>query len=321
MTATPEALAEAGGPTDAAFEAIFEAAPEAYRAVRARFAELGGMRSVLERMPKTSSRTRLYSSSRDGDTLVAELLRRDRGERLLYLPARAVFGRAVAVAEAQAWSALVRACSQAGVAPARSRGAEAHATEAVLGLMAEDAYRDMLDGDAPERTRAAAARRLVALWDARPDGEPDEAAEALVAVWASRRQSPPAFGTLIGSSELMGLSMGLDDRWFAFAGERFPDRDVSEALAEFLFGLSHEELGKAQAFVSANGPMGPEGLSELTGGARDFPEAASPDPRDLYRFYEARRSAAKARQASGSAGPKATLEELYLRWTIERCSI
>ncbi len=279
------------------------------------------MRSVLDRMPATSSSSMLHSESRNHDSLIVELLRRDRGERLLYLPARAVFGRTVAVAEAQAWSALVRVCAQLDVSAVRMGGAVQNATQMVLGLMAEDAYRDMLDGDAPETTRAAAARRLVKLWDSRPNGAPDPAAEALVAVWTSRRLTPPAFGTLIGSSELMGLSMGLDEHWFNFAEQRFPDQDVGEALAEFLFGLSHEEIAKAQTFVMEHGPVGPQGLSEFMGSKRDFPEAASPDPRDLYRFYEARRRAAKVRALTSTPGPKATLEELYLRWTIEHLNI
>lgn len=321
MAKATDDISSYGVPADEAFSAVYEAAPEAYKAVRARFAELSVMRSVLDRMPAASSSSKLHSELRNQDSLIIELLRRDRGERLLYLPARAVFGRAVAVSEAQAWSALVRVCAQLGVSTARMRGAEQNATQMVLGLMAEDAYRDMLDGDAPEATRAAAARRLVKLWDSRPNGAPDRAAEALVAVWTSRRLTPPAFGTLIGSSELMGLSMGLDEHWFNFAEQRFPDQDVGEALAEFLFGLSHEELAKAQAFVGAHGPVGPDGLSELIGSKRDFPEAASPDPRDLYRFYEARRKTAKIRALTMTPGPKATLEELYLRWTIEHLNI
>lgn len=303
---------------DAAFAALYETAPEAYDAVRPRFSILEEMRAALDRMPAASRATRLCAELHTADSLVEELLRTDRGDRTLYLPARAVFGRAVAVAEAQAWAALVRACSRSNVPERRSRGADDNATAAVLGLMAEDAYMDTLQGDAPEAVRRAAAKRLVALWDARPRDLADPAAAALVAVWSSRRRSPPVFGTLLGSSELIGLSMSLDECWFGFARERFADDEVALALAEFLFGLSHEELGTARSYIAKNGPQDPRGLEELFGGTRDYPEAASPDPRDLYRFYEARRAAAKARIASGAEGPRATLEGLYLRWTLEQ---
>jgi len=316
-------LAQARSPcaasmSDDAFAALFETAREAFDAVRSKFSILEEMRAALDRMPAVSGSTRFCAELRTEDSLIEELLRTDRGDRTLYLPARAVFGRAVAVAEAQAWSALVRACTRSNVPEQRSRGADASATTAILGLMAEDAYLDMLRGDAPEEVKRSAAKRLVSLWDARPGNLADRAAAALIAVWSSRRRSPPVFGTLLGSSEIMGLSMSLDENWFSFAGDRFADPEVAQALAELLFGLSHEEIQEAKAFIARNGPQDPRGVEDLFGKTRDYPEAASPDPRDLYRFFEARRAAARARAVSGAEGPRATLEELYLRWTLER---
>ncbi len=301
-----------------AFSSLYEAAREEYTAVRSKFSILEELRAALDRMPAVSGSTRFCAELRTEDSLVEELLRTDRGDRILYLPARAVFGRAVAVAEAQAWSALVRACTQSRVPEHYSRSADASATTAILSLMAEDAYMDMLRGSAPEGIKRSAAKRLVSLWDARPRELADHAAAALVAVWSSRRRSPPIFGTLLGSSELIGLSMSLDEDWFGFARERFADDEVALALAEFLFGLSHEEIRTAKAYIALNGPQDPQGLEELLGKSRDYPEAASADPRDLYCFYEARRAAARTRANTEAEGPRSTLEELYLRWTLER---
>lgn len=304
--------------SDKAFSALYETARESYTAVRSKFSVLDELRAALDRMPAVSGSTRFCAELRTEDSLIEELLRTDRGDRILYLPARAVFGRTVAVAEAQAWSALVRACTLSRVPELASRDADASATTAILGLMAEDAYLDILQGGAPEEVKRSAAKRLVALWDARPRDLADHAAAALVAVWSSRRRSPPIFGTLLGSSELIGLSMSLDEDWFDFARERFADDEVALALAEFLFGLSHEEIQTAKSYIALNGPQDPRGLEELFGKSRDYPEAASADPRDLYRFFEARRAAARTRAGTGAEGPRATLEELYLRWTLER---
>jgi len=301
-----------------ALAALRAEVPDAYTIVRSRFEAVDGMRAALERLPPTAAASRLGSEPRTEDSLIAELLRGDRGDRLLYLPSRAVFRRSVVAAEAQALAALARACAGAGIRGERLAAAQELATRAVLALMAEDAYLDILDGSAPEDARRSAASRLISLWDSDLDGGLDDSTEALVAVWTSRKSCRPVFGTLLGSSELVGLSMSLDGRWFAFAGDRFSDPGVYQALAEFLFGLSHEELVACTAHIDANGPQDAAGIDALFGGVREYPEPASADPRDLYRFYEARRQAAKRREASGAAGPRSTLEGEYLLWAIDR---
>lgn len=301
-----------------ALGALLDEAPDAYAIVRSRFEAVGDMRAALGRLPPAAAASRLGSVPRTEESLIEELLRDDRGDRLLYLPSRAVFRRSVAAAEAQARSALARACAGAGIRGGPLASAQEHATRAVLALMAEDAYLDILDDEAPEPVKRSAASRLIALWDSDLDGGLDDSTEALVAVWASRKSCRPAFGTLLGSSELVGLSMSLDGRWFAFAGERFTDPRVYQALAEFLFGLSHEELEACGAHIDANGPQDAAGVEALFGGHREYPEPASADPRDLYRFYEARRGAAKRRAATGAPGPRSTLEGEYLLWAMGR---
>jgi len=301
-----------------AMAALRDAVPDAYAIVRSRFDAVDGMRSALGRLSPTASASLLGSEPRTEESLIAELLRDDRGDRLLYLPSRAVFRRSVVAAEAQARSALARACSGAGIRGGLLAAAQELATRAVLALMAEDAYLDILDGEAPEPAKRSAASRLIALWDSDLDCGLDDSTEALVAVWTSRKSCRPAFGTLLGSSELVGLSMSLDGRWFAFAGDRFSDPRVYQALAEFLFGLSHEELEACGAHIDANGPQDVAGVEALFGGRREYPEPASADPRDLYRFYEARRGAAKRRAATGAPGPRSTLEGEYLLWAMGR---
>lgn len=248
-----------------------------------------------------------------------ELLRRDRGRRTLYLPARAVLGRSWAVAEAQAWSALSKACVLAGAPADECLRAREIAEACILGLMAEDAYQEMLDAQRDDSTRAAAARRLIALWDGRPARRLDEPSLSLAEVWAARRRNPPVFGTMLGTAEFMGLSLGVGGLWFDFVSEKMSEDVVAAALSEFLFGLSHEEILLARAHVESQGPLGPDELASRLGiveSSRELPEAATDDPRDLYRFYEMRRELAAFRRLSGTPGPVATLEGEFLAWTL-----
>jgi hypothetical protein len=228
-----------------------------------------------------------------------------------------VYGYTVVVTEAQSWAALSRACKQAGIPESSLTAIDEKATHAVLGLMAEDVYRDIINSDADDDLRRLAVHRLMELWDARPHEIIDNPSTALFAVWASRQRHPPMYGTLLGSSELLGLSMSLDERWFVFGRDCFRDTEVVFALEEFLFGLSHEELVKVKAWVEEHGPLDGAGVNDLLEGKMDYPDAATHDPRDLYRFYEARRNAARARFLFHNEGAKGTLEEYYLRWTLE----
>lgn len=311
-------VGSASAAAEDALAALRDEVPDAYAIVNSRFEAVEDMRAALRRLPPTTATSRLGTEPRTDESLIEELLRDDRGDRLLYLPSRAVFRRSVVAAEAQARAALARACSGAGIRGQTLAAVQDLATRAVLALMAEDAYLDILEGEAAGAAKRAAASRLMALWDSDIDGGLDDSTEALVAVWTSRKSCRPVFGTLLGSSELVGLSMSLDGRWFAFAGDRFSDPGVYQALAEFLFGLSHEEIEACKAHIDANGPQDPAGVDALFGGAREYPEPASPDPRDLYRFYEARRAAAKRREAAGTEGPRSTLEGEYLLWAMGR---
>lgn len=291
----------------------------ACESARARLAELEGIRAAVDAMPPCGTPSSAMGRCRDAGSLVAELLRRDRGRRTLYLPARAVLGRSWAVAEAQAWSALSKA-SVLARAPEEERSRARDIAEAcILGLMAEDAYQEMLDAERDDRTRAAAARRLIALWDGRPKRRLDEASLSLAEVWAARRRNPPVFGTMLGTAEFMGLSLGVGGLWFDFVSEKMSEDAVAGALEEFLFGLSHEEIELARIHVESQGPFGPDELATRLGlgeSSRELPEAATDDPRDLYRFYEMRRELAAFRRLSGTPGPVATLEGEFLAWTL-----
>ena len=296
--------------------AMDKLAPELRHSIGRRFSELASMHSLLRSLPQASGTGRLRGEARGVETLVSELLRRDRGERLLYIPARATMGRAAVVIKAQAWAAVCRAIRELNPDGSELGDAEVQAEAAVLELLAEDVYLSVLDGPASDEVRRLAATRLVELWDLRPDLALDPHAQALMAVWNSRALNPPAFGTLLGSSELVGLSLGLDREWFEFAAACFGNQDILAALEEFLFGLSHEELVEARLVVSEKGPIGREDIAMILGGQRDYPEAATSDPRDMYRFYEFRRRRSRVRSSAGLPGPRATLEEYYLQWGL-----
>lgn len=297
---------------------------KAGESARTRLKELEGVREALDLMPATAAPSSTLGPARDAGSLVTELLRRDRGQRVLYLPARAVLGRSWAIAEAQAWSALSKACVLTSAPAEECSTARDIAEACILGLMAEDAYQEIVDAERDKESRAAAAMRLIALWDSRPGRRLDEPGLSLAEVWASRRRNPPVFGTMLGTAEFMGLSLGVGGLWFDFVQEKMSEENIAGALEEFLFGLSWEEINMVKAHVEMEGPLGPADLESrlgIAGSSRALPEAATTDPRDLYRFYEMRRKLAAFRRQSGKPGPVATLEGEFLSWTLKHAAV
>jgi hypothetical protein len=121
-----------------------------------------------------------------------------------------------------------------------------------------------------------------------------------------------------GTSELLRLSIDLEEDWHDFLVHQMSSEETRGALDEFLFGLSYEELDSVR-----------ERLRRFGINAVDFTEIRSylgttpaytvindSDPRMIYDFYMERKEAALLRKHLNAPGPHRTLEEIYLKYRI-----
>jgi len=145
-------------------------------------------------------------------------------------------------------------------------------------------------------------------------------APVLESVWNARSRLAPAFGTMVGTSELLLLSIEMDDTWRRFIATQTGDRDVSMALEEFLFGLSYEDIQRVKNILKDRG-ISAIGRHEVAAFLDKEDELETTfddaDPRSFYLGYSVRRDNAKARLRMNQPGPHHTLEDHYMKFILE----
>lgn len=284
--------------------------------VARRAADVEDLGRAVSRFPTVLEFQRLGASLRDHETLAESLSRAAGSAHLLHTPTRVVAGRSFLVAK-------IHALAYASLAAADDVSLSVRFRSAILGvvstLLMEDVYLSCLEdeGFSAEKKRPLLAG-LMDLWDRRRDPGASSHVPALAELWAARDSQAPVFGTMEGACELMRLSLDLKGPWLAFVANRLEDRETQEALEEFLFALTFEEIEAVRGHLANYGICTADGetVRFVLGRKPLYSAAVGTDPRGMYEFYAERRDAARARKRTGAPGPKRTLEELYLAYLV-----
>jgi len=186
-------------------------------------------------------------------------------------------------------------------------------------IMAEDVYFSCLDDPSiPEEIKFHLADELVSLWDSGAEPAMIQHFPFLEALWTVRNDSPPSFGTLDGNSELIRISINLQDDWKDFLLNQISNEETRWALDEFLFGLSYEELVAVRDRLRKFGIPAADynEIRSYLGNEPAYNMINNSDPRYLHDFYMDRKEAAMLRKRLGNPGPQKTLEEIYLKYRM-----
>lgn len=294
---------------------LAEARPQDADLVSGRFEALEALARAVSRFPSACESQLLRGVRRDGETLAASMCAFSGPSRLLRTPTRVVASRAFLVAKVQAFSMLAIAAEDHPGVSARARAA---VMGAVCALLAEDVYLSCLeDPSLPLATREDLARDLLALWERGRDPRASVHAPALASLWSARDASPPVFGTLEGSSELVRLSIELGPDWLRFVADELDDEDARGALEEFLFALTAEEIARARRglFESGLSSASAADVAAILGPGNGY-GSVERDPRSMYEFYVERRERARERAKIGAPGPRKTIEGMYLTYRM-----
>ena len=191
----------------------------------------------------------------------------------------------------------------------------------VFTLMAEDVYFSCLeDPSFSNTTKSKLADDLIALWDSGTDTRSVRHLMALSSLWTARDSSPPCFGTMDGNSELLRISIDMDEEteWVDFLKEESTNEKTRWALEEFLFGLSYEEILQVRGRLKKYGvtTVGHQELRSYLDSRPAYSFANDHDPRAIYDFFVERRDACLLRKRVKAPGPYHTLEEVYLKYRI-----
>ncbi len=286
--------------------------------IRSNLEALDELAQAISRYPSVLGSQELGNRPRSPETLVRRLCAGSRFRRTLHIPTRAVLGKSFLIAKINFLSML------SYVFDLFENVAEVDAVRDlnvgnIFALMNEDVFLAILESDAAEpELKEKAAYELINVWEGRLSGRHTEYAAALFSMWYARRDLRPIFGTLMGTSEILQLSGRIHPVWFDFLSEGTGTAGLAEALEEFIFNLSYEDLKTVRAEMQSRGlsavtPLEAAALIGRSGMLSDFSDT---DPRELYASFQERRSNAGFRRRAGIPGPTGTIEEYFVSFLL-----
>lgn len=288
--------------------------PKQLQKVRLRLSDLERLGAAIAHFPSLLERHSLVVGERTPEALIDSLITyHEDGDTTLHLPSKATLGRGFLVAKIHTFDSLLRIAKNMGLEKKTIQQLQNATTSMMFLLLAEDVYLDLIGDNTLEIDfRRQIALSLVLLWEHRVDQNIEDISPMLKAVWTARRTLAPAFGTMVGTSELLLMSIEMDESWAQFIKQKMGDSDVSQAMEEFLFGLSHEQVTHLRKILRDKGvrAIGRDEVSSFLG--ERVKTDISLDYRDFYLLYTVRRDNARARRRLNLPGPKKTLEDHFI---------
>jgi len=296
---------------------LMETDRERYEFFINRIADLQDLAASIAKFPSLLEHHELAEGTRTRTTLINSLLKHlDDGDRTLRLPSKAVLGKSLLVAKTHTLSNFATCTKHMGEEYSKlSKALDTETNQSMFSLLVEDVYLNLIsDINQPMEFRREWALSLLLLWEHWNDQNSETIAPVLESVWTARRKLAPAFGTMMGTSELLLISMQMNDEWINFIKHKMGEDGVSQAMEEFLFGISTEQIQTLRNILKTKGipAIGRDEVSKFLG--EHVKADAGLDYRDFYSMYTVRRDNARARARMRLEGPQKTLEDYFIQF-------
>lgn len=294
--------------------------PDKIERIQNRINDVENLAKAIARFPSLLGKANLTSSMRTPETLIESIISyQEDGDTTLHMPSKATLGKGFLITKIHTFYSMEKlAKNYTSMTDKEIKEYSDETISMMFTLMAEDVYLNLIkDKTISLELRRQIANLLIILWEHRSDQTISDIAPVLQTVWNARRRLAPAFGTMMGTSELVMVSMQADENWAAFIKNRLFDPEVSQAMEEFLFGISYEQVLKLKDILRNQGvkSIGRDEVGAYLG--ERVKTDISLDYRDFYLLYTVRRDNARARRRLHLDGPKATLEDFFIRFIME----
>ena len=295
---------------------VKEKSPEKWKVFDDRLKDLAHLAKSVARFPSLLERHELAGGTRTPTSLIDSLIEhQDEGDSTLQLPSKAILGKGFLVAKMHTISSFSKYASHMEGCDKLARGLQNETISSMFSLLAEDVYLNLIrDSSQPMEFRREWALSLLLLWEHWNDQTVETVAPVLQSVWTARRKLAPAFGTMMGTSELLLISMQMDEQWIQFIKLKMGESGVSQAMEEFLFGISFEQITTLRSILREKGiaAIGRDEVSKFLG--QHVKADAGLDYRDFYSMYTVRRDNARSRAKLNLEGPHKTLEDYFIQF-------
>lgn len=302
-------------------DALEKTAPDRLARLQERLDDVTSLAQAIARFPSLLERANTTTSTRTPMALVESIISyQEEGDTVLHMPSKAILGKGFLVAKIHTFFSMSKLAKNYALMDEKEVKEYYDETVSMMfTLMAEDVYMNLIkDKSVFIDLRRELANSLIILWEHRSDQTISDIAPVLQAVWSTRRRLAPAFGSMMGTSELMMVTFQMDDQWGAFIKEKLSEPDVAQAMEEFLFGVSYEQILRLKGILRDQGvkSIGRDEVSSYLG--ERVKTDINLDYRDFYLLYTVRRDNARARQRLHIEGPKNTLEDHFIRFIMEK---
>lgn len=288
--------------------------------IKERMKDLEHLAASVARFPSLLERHDLAGGIRTPQSLIDSLIEhQDEGDTTLQLPSKAILGKGFLVAKIHTFSSLSKQSKRINAPEHLTQDLQMETVTMMFSLLAEDVYLNLIrDTSQPMEFRRQWALSLLLLWEYRNDQTIANVAPVLQSVWTARRKLAPAFGTMMGTSELLLISIQMDEQWIQFIKSKLGEEGVSPAMEEFLFGISYEQISQLRTILRTKGiaAISRDEVSKFLG--EHVKTDAGLDYRDFYSLYTVRRDNARARERMKLPGPHKTLEDYFIQFITEK---
>ncbi|MGN0728399.1 hypothetical protein [Treponema sp.] len=301
--------------------ALEKNAPDRLVRLQERLGDVTSLAQSIARFPSLLERANTTTSTRTPMALVESIISyQEEGDTVLHMPSKAILGKGFLVTKIHTFFSMSKlARNYALMSEQEAKEYYDETVSMMFTLMAEDVYMNLIkDKSISIDLRRELANSLIILWEHRSDQTISDIAPVLQSVWSARRRLAPAFGSMMGTSELMTVTFQMDEQWGAFIREKLGEPDVAQAMEEFLFGVSYEQILRLKGILREQGvkSIGRDEVSSYLG--ERVKTDINLDYRDFYLLYTVRRDNARARQRLHIEGPKNTLEDHFIRFIMEK---
>ena len=284
-----------------------------------RIEDLKKLAAAIASFPSLLERADLTGGMRTPSSLIDSLINSNReGDTTLQLPSKATLGKGFLVAKLHTFYSLEKIAKIAQLEQKFINSLHDETISMMFLLLAEDVYLNLIrDTSLSMNERRQLALSLLLLWEHRADQNITDISPVLQSVWKARTKLAPAFGTMMGTSELIMFSFQMDEQWSHFIKTKLGETGVNQAMEEFLFGISYEQITKLKNLLREKGiaAIGRDEVSSFLGA--DVKTNVSEDYRDFFQQYSLRRDNARARKRLNLPGPHKTLEDYFISFVMD----
>nr|WP_319474632.1 hypothetical protein [uncultured Sphaerochaeta sp.] len=292
--------------------------------LKSKIDDLHTLAGIVERSSSLDYNLGISIQGRNRQTLASKLTNQGI-EEVINLPVKASLGRSFIIAKLHLYGFLLKITENKPYLAVYREAVRSQYHTTLFSLMAEDLYISIIsDSSGDETWVGKASHELITMWEDRSRAEIEVFAPLLQQLWEARNSLVPVLGTLLGTVELLQLSMQLNESWHVFLEERGDQDEVVYALNEFLFSLSYEQQRKLEIWMDSSRER-VVSRSEAAGLLNLRPDQRLEGPSEddlpvvrLYRSFLRRNALARMRRETDRKGPHRTLEQYLLLYLWER---